>query len=433
MQRSRNAQIVGQEAGAVRRRPMGAVALALLVGVFLALAGPAQPSRAAPWVDGDVFAGIGDGKYAVFNNSGNLKETISVGSGPYTTGCAFSQTTGDFYGTLFQEGMVVRVAGTDPHGILNTFPTGDTGSESIAFADNGDFYVGHALGSKDIRRFNSAGALQDTFDVATGPIGSDWIDLSTDQKTIFYTSEGVGVQRYDVTSRTQLPPFSTQGTKNFALRLLSPADGSGGMLVAGNTQILLLDENGGLIQSYDAPGEDAWFALNLDPNGTSFWSGGQTSRQFYRFNIATGAIELGPINSTASSLLGGLCVKGEPTGAQRPRKPGPPSVFGRGGLVQAPSNRRCVSRRKFRIRIRERGGIRIETAQLFLNGKKIKVVKRRIFQRKRHTATVNLRGLPKGRFTLKIVVLTTEGDFVRGTRKYHTCTKKRRSRGPPRL
>jgi hypothetical protein len=112
---------------------------------------------------------------------------------------------------------------------------------------------------------------------------------------------------------------------------------------------------------------------------------------------------------------------------------GIPPIFGRGGLVSAPSPRRCVSRRKFRIRIRERGGIKIETAQVFLNRNRIKVVRRRVFARKRHTANINLRGLPKGTFRVRIVVLTTTGDTKRGTRKYRTCTKKRRSRRPPRL
>ncbi len=110
-----------------------------------------------------------------------------------------------------------------------------------------------------------------------------------------------------------------------------------------------------------------------------------------------------------------------------------PPLYGANGLVQAPSNRRCVSRRKFRIRIRERRGIRIEAAIVVLNGRRLKVLKRRVFQRKRHTATVNLRGLPKGTFRLKITVLTSTGDTITGTRKYRTCTKKRRPVRPPRL
>jgi hypothetical protein len=120
-----------------------------------------------------------------------------------------------------------------------------------------------------------------------------------------------------------------------------------------------------------------------------------------------------------------------PSGVTGP--PRTPGLFGPNGLVQAPSNRRCVSRRKFRIKIRERHGIHIEAAILLLNGRRIKVFKRKVFGRKRHTATVNLRGLPKGTFVLKITVLTSTGNTIKGKRKYHTCTKKRRHKRAPKL
>jgi hypothetical protein len=105
----------------------------------------------------------------------------------------------------------------------------------------------------------------------------------------------------------------------------------------------------------------------------------------------------------------------------------PPKVIG------LPSNKKCVSRRKFRIRIRQPGGIQIQTALVFVNGKKVRVLKRKVFRRLRHVANVNLRGLPKGTFTVKIVVLTTTGDTIKGKRKYHTCTKRGKRHKPPKL
>jgi len=51
---------------------------------------------------------------------------------------------------------------------------------------------------------------------------------------------------------------------------------------------------------------------------------------------------------------------------------------------------------------------------------------RKVFQQKRHTARVNLRGLPKGTFIVRINVLTTEGDILKGKRTYRTCRAKRR-------
>ena len=151
--------------------------------------------------------------------------------------------------------------------------------------------------------------------------GSDWIDLAADQTTMFYTSEGRLVYRYDVSTSTQLTNFATlPGPRGpniaFALRLLPPGDGSGGLLVADQSNIKRLDGSGAVVQTYDVAGEDGWFSLNLDPNGTSFWAGNfPSSNNFYRFNIATGAIEAGPINTGAGTQLFGLCLKGELTAA----------------------------------------------------------------------------------------------------------------------
>ena len=104
-----------------------------------------------------------------------------------------------------------------------------------------------------------------------------------------------------------------------------------------------------------------------------------------------------------------------------------------GKVVGLPSNRKCASRRKFRIRIRQPGGIQIQTALVFVNGKRVRVLTRKVFQKKRKVAGVNLRGLPRGVFKVRIVVLTTEGTTLRGTRTYRTCTKKRKSKRPPKL
>ena len=101
-------------------------------------------------------------------------------------------------------------------------------------------------------------------------------------------------------------------------------------------------------------------------------------------------------------------------------------------VVKLPSNKKCVSRRKFRIRIRQPGGIKIQTALVFVNGKRVVTVSARCSRSPEHRQ-VNLRGLPAGTFKVSIVVLTTEGTTLRGTRKYKTCTKKRRSTKPPKL
>jgi hypothetical protein len=65
---------------------------------------------------------------------------------------------------------------------------------------------------------------------------------------------------------------------------------------------------------------------------------------------------------------------------------------------------------------------------VFVNGKRVAVVKKGRF-----TATADLRGLPKGRYTVKIVVTTTTGRRLMGIRAYHTCAPKPLPSGKPRL
>ncbi|MBI5104036.1 MAG: hypothetical protein HZB46_03440 [Solirubrobacterales bacterium] len=90
-------------------------------------------------------------------------------------------------------------------------------------------------------------------------------------------------------------------------------------------------------------------------------------------------------------------------------------------VVTLPSTKRCVSRRSFRIRLRIPRGLRVTSADVVVNRKRVKVVKGR-----RLTAPVDLRNLPKGRFSVKITVRLADGRTISGTRKYRTCAPKRR-------
>jgi hypothetical protein len=120
-----------------------------------------------------------------------------------------------------------------------------------------------------------------------------------------------------------------------------------------------------------------------------------------------------------------------PTGVAGPPPPAAPAstrppVFGANGVVSAPSNRRCISRRSFRIRIRQRRGIRVISAVVRVNGRQVRVLRGR-----RLTAPVNLRGLPRGRYTVTIRLFTADGRLITGTRRYRTCAPKRRRGRPP--
>jgi hypothetical protein len=63
-----------------------------------------------------------------------------------------------------------------------------------------------------------------------------------------------------------------------------------------------------------------------------------------------------------------------------------------------------------------------------VNGKRVLVRRGR-----RLTSTVNLRGLPRGRFRVQIRLTLASGKTVTGTRRYRTCTKAENDGVPPRV
>lgn len=82
----------------------------------------------------------------------------------------------------------------------------------------------------------------------------------------------------------------------------------------------------------------------------------------------------------------------------------------------------CASRRRFAIRLREPKGDALASAVITLNRKRLPV--RRSNGRLR--SVVDLRGLPRGRYALKIVAKTVRGRTITGTRRYRTCGKVKR-------
>ena len=81
-----------------------------------------------------------------------------------------------------------------------------------------------------------------------------------------------------------------------------------------------------------------------------------------------------------------------------------------------------MSRRKFSIRLRESKDDPLARAEVFVGKKRVKVV-----SGARLKATINLRGLPAGRFTVKVIGRTKSGKRATSTRTYRTCAPKRRS------
>jgi len=87
-----------------------------------------------------------------------------------------------------------------------------------------------------------------------------------------------------------------------------------------------------------------------------------------------------------------------------------------GGGVATPTV--CASRRRFLVHVKRIRGVRYRTVNIALNGHRIRP---HTTERGGITAEVDLRGLPRGSYVLRIAVETTKGRRITATRTYHTC------------
>jgi len=271
----------------------------------------------APYSTGDVFVGVGSGFIKHFSPLGVLLDTLNTGTGcNEDLGMAFTSTshllaTASF-GTCFGSGTVTEF--DDMGNLIGPFGSGYSAStESVVIDAAGNVYVGQPDGTMALKKFNSTGTFLMDFLPATQNRGTDWNDLAADQCTMFYTSEGDIIKRFDVCANTQLADFATSlASPKYALRIRS----NGEVLVAATDVLERYDAGGTLIQTYTFPGTLA-FAMNLDPDGTHFWTADYFTGTVYEYDISTGAI-VSSFPSAPLTFASGLAVFGEQTAASSP-------------------------------------------------------------------------------------------------------------------
>ena len=245
------------------------------------------------FASGDVFVSVGDGLVQEWNPNGTFVRTLDTGkgTGSFTTGLAISG--GNLYVTDFSAQDVSKFGSNGT--LISSFGTGyNADPESIVFDSAGNAYVGQADGSKAVLKFSPSGSSLGNFAPTTEDRGTDWIDLAPDQCTLYYTSEGTSVRRFDLCTNQQLADLSTAlPATGFAVKVLP----DGGALVADSDAIVRLNAAGVVTQQYgtsESPG--VWFSLALDPDGTSFWAGDSVTGDVKRFDLTTGNV-LGSFNT----------------------------------------------------------------------------------------------------------------------------------------
>jgi hypothetical protein len=269
----------------------------------ISLSGTASP---VPFAKGEVFLGVGNGKIQRRSATGQLIQVIDAGVTGDIAGMAFD-SSGNLYAAAFGD---LKIQEFDSNGnLLKTFADLATlgltdKPESIAFDKAGDVYVG-SPDNTYIYEFDASGKLLNQYNVAVGLFGTAWIDIASDQCTIYYTSEDVSIKRYDVCTSTQLPALTNSLTSAYALRIRP----NGEVLVADSDSVDRLDASGNSLQTYTPLNTGYLFALNLDPDGTSFWTADLYGTQVYKIDVVTGTQLVQ--YTVYSPDIGGITVKGE--------------------------------------------------------------------------------------------------------------------------
>jgi hypothetical protein len=292
------------------------------------------------WAVGDVFVAAGNGTYQVWHSANpaaskpsyTKAQTLDDGvvpAGGATAGCTFDSAY-RLFTTNFTNSDVVRFSIDGTHGPISDIATaGLRQSESVAFDGHGNIFVGYAgtnASGTGLAKYSHDGALLSSFSPTVENRGVDWIDVASDGQTIFYTSEGRKIFTFDTATLVSsvyadLSTLHGAGTsgKLFAIRVLPPGDGSGGVLVADQSNVKLVKASGGVIESVQIlklKGETNLQALSLDPiNPARFWAGDASSNDFIRFDMSTGTT-VATLNTGASTVLGGICVDGGFSAAQ---------------------------------------------------------------------------------------------------------------------
>lgn len=269
----------------------------------------AAASTSSAYASGDVFAGLGNGTLNEYSSGGTLRNNLAASGSP-STGMCFDGA-GNLYSTQFGGGGITQFNNL---GSLISSAWAGSGvpggaPESCVVNNNQDVFVG-AADSGALSEFSPTGTLLNSWHPASQDRGLDWIDLSGDQCTMLYSSEGTSVKAFNVCTGQQLADFATglPGNYCFQLRILA----NGQVAIACNTNVVVLSPAGAIVRTYTTASigdtGNYLFAFNLTPDNTAFWTADINSGDIYEVSFATGAVLQ---HIAAGQGVDGLAVFGE--------------------------------------------------------------------------------------------------------------------------
>jgi sugar lactone lactonase YvrE len=183
------------------------------------------------------------------------------------------------------------------------------------------------------------------------------------------------------------------------------------------------------------------------PNGTIDTFAGDGSLTYHEGQPAN-ATSAGEPEGLAFNPQGRLFIAA--TGADKIITLGAPAtapapVVTASQALALPSTKTCTSHRAFPIRVRRLAGVTYSSAVVAVNGANVPVYVytthrsrvRKIgptaLNYKRFRAFVDLRGLVRGRYAVRVTAVTTNGQVLTATRHYRTCSSRRLKGSIPRL
>lgn len=314
--------------------------ISVLVCLTFGLLSRATAANPVDWNVGDVFAGVGGGSYQVWHSTNPTAAkptytqitTISDGSTSpnNTNGCGFDLAF-RFFGTNSGQNLVDRYAIDNEHPLPEQLIPGAaaTSTQSIAFDGGANLYIGfssaqNGMGTierwtKDTNPDANFGQYVQTaiYSVPVdGAQGPGWIDLAADGVTLYYTSQGPTIRTFNTSTMVKgIYATLTSGTTLFALRILPPGDGTQGVLVAAQGNVLLVNPTG-VVSKFQFGNDKNLQSLSLDSSvPTRAWVGDATRNDFILFDfVSKGTVA--SFNTGKGTALGGLCVDGSFSGAE---------------------------------------------------------------------------------------------------------------------
>jgi virginiamycin B lyase len=299
---------------------------------------------------------------------------------------------------------------------------GGANIENIAAGPNNTLWFtepgSHAIGvinteGKFLRRF-VLNESDDPQSIAAGPEGNMWFTDPATPYMVGRINPAGEVSEFPAPSSPTSIVEGPEGNMWFTQGGTSPEAGLGCIIPTGQIELYRDPNEGG-----DPVG------ITVSKDGSIWFTDSRADGLDRLYPVACGAKAPSappPSGSTTPTTPTGGTTGTNTTGTSTTTKTTTPTTPPLATVLGLPPAQQCVSKRTLLVHVRPPPGQQLLSVKLSLEGK---VLRAETFTRgKNHKVPptlVDLRGLPKGTFTLTIVVKTKGGKTYRATRTYHTC------------